>query len=147
MANNLTPGNSSINVINQKSSLEFNESIRINVLLEFSYTTVQKLIENYNVVIEERKFIFINEIVDDLIKQGFSYLNNSAISYFDEDLRTYIYLGIAPLQANMKFTFDYNKYQTSPNNEIFVVRNIFIMLNHLLGLMFNFIFLPFFKNL
>jgi len=74
--------------------------------------------------IEEKKQILLNEIIDDLIGQGHSYLNNSAMSYFDQDLQTYIYLGIAPLQAaNIKLNFDFPKYKNN-NKEIFIVRKI-----------------------
>ena len=101
MSNNLTLQNTQ----SSKQIIEFDDSIRIRIILEFSYSTMQKTIENYNVRIEEKKHILLNEIIDDLIGQGYNYINNSAMSYFDEDLQTYIYLGIAPLQANIKLNF------------------------------------------
>ena len=106
---------------NNKPILEFDDSVKIKIILQFSYSTHEKTIDNYNVRIEEKKQILINEIIDDLIGQGNSYLNNSAMSYFDEDLQTYIYLGIAPLQANIKLNFDYPKYKNN-NKEIFTVK-------------------------
>jgi len=105
--------------MNNKSSskpiLEFDDSVRIQIILQFSYSIVEKTIENYNVRIEDKKNILLNEIIDDLIGQGHTYLNNSAMSYFDEELQTYIYLGITPLQANIKLNFDYAKYKNNPN--------------------------------
>jgi len=123
MSNNLSleQNYSSFNIHN-KPILQFDDSVKIKINLEFAYTGYEKIIENYNVRIEEKNKILVNEIIDDLIGQGYSYLNNSAISYFDEDLQTYIYLGIAPLQANIKLNFDYSRYKNNPNQEIFIVK-------------------------
>lgn len=104
-----------------KPILEFDDSVKIKIILSFSYSKEEVIIENYSVRIEEKKHILINEIVDDLIGKDYNYINNYAISYFDEDLKIYIYLGIAPLQGNIKLNFDYEKYKFSDNSEIFVV--------------------------
>lgn len=121
---NLEQQNNSSLTNNKQQILEFDDSVRISIKLHFAYLTHEKIIENYNVRIEEKKQILINEIIDDLIGQGLNYLNNTAMSYFDEDLQTYIYLGIAPLQANIKLNFDYAKYKNNPNKEVFIVRKI-----------------------
>lgn len=135
MSNNiyLEPNSSSTNT-NNKPILEFDDSVKIKIILQFSYSTHEKTIENYNVRIEEKKQILLNEIIDDLIGQGYSYLNNSAMSYFDQELQTYIYLGVAPLQANIKLNFDYLKYKNN-NKEVFIV-NSFLFLNFFLTLFF-----------
>ncbi len=115
--NSLINNNSNI----KEKILQFDDSVKIKIILQFSYTTFEKNIDNYYVRIEDKKHILINEIIDDLILQGHSYLNSSAISLFDIDLKTYIYLGIAPLQSNIKLNFDYLKYKNNSNKDLFEV--------------------------
>lgn len=107
----------------KKQSLSFDESLKIKIILEFSYRTEIKEIENYWVRIDQKTQILLNEIIDDLIGQGLNYLKNSAISYYDEELKSYIYLGISPLKSNIRLNFDYEKF--SKNSEkIFEVKLI-----------------------
>ena len=107
---------------NAKQTLSFDESIKIKIILEFSYRNDIKEIENYWVRIDQKKQILLNEIVDDLIGQGYNYLRNSAISYYDDDLKSYIYLGISPLHSNIRLNFEYEKYKQSSDKEIFIVK-------------------------
>jgi hypothetical protein len=106
---------------NLKQTLSFDESIKIKIILEFSYRTEIKEINNYWVRIDQKKQILLNEIIDDLIGQGLNYLKNTALSYYDPELKSYIYLGITPIQSTIKLNFDYEKYSKNLEKEIFIV--------------------------
>jgi hypothetical protein len=107
---------------NLKQTLSFDESIKIKIIIEFSYRTEIKEINNYWVRIDQKKQILLNEITEDLIGQGLNYLKNTAMSYYDSELKSYIYLGISPLQSSIKLKFDYERFSKNAENEIFIVK-------------------------
>jgi hypothetical protein len=41
-------------------------------------------------------------LIDEIISKGFNNIDKSAISLYDEDLKLYVYLGIAPLETSVK---------------------------------------------
>ena len=41
-------------------------------------------------------------MIDEIISKGFNNIDKSAISLYDEDLKLYVYLGIAPLETSVK---------------------------------------------
>ena len=53
--------------------------------------------------------MLINDLLDELIAKGFTAIDKTAISLYDDDLKLFIYLGIMPLESSVKVTISKEK--------------------------------------
>lgn len=94
-ANNTDHNNSDKN--QDKSKLQ-----RINVTITYSYTTETNTIENILAKITSTNLLSLNDLIEDLIEnKNCKSLYDTAISYYDNDLKNYIYCGIYPFDINI----------------------------------------------
>lgn len=64
----------------------------------------------------ENSYVLANDLIDDLLSKGFNSIDKTAISLYDEDLKMFIHLGIAPLETTVKIPVPKEK------NKIFHVK-------------------------
>jgi hypothetical protein len=105
--NNYLPENS--NTDKYTSRIEKGDKSKINkikITVSFSYSNETLTFENIHPKIINSNSILLNELIEDLIEnKNCKGLQDTAISYYDNELNNYIYCGIYPFDINVSIPF------------------------------------------
>jgi hypothetical protein len=83
------------------------KAARVNVNLEFSYTSESKLYENIFPRLNNQKSIVLNDLIEELVEhKNCKSILDTSVSYYDEDIQVFIYCGVYPF--NCCVTIPYN---------------------------------------
>ena len=75
---------------------------QVNITLSYAYSEESNEISSVVLKVYENSYVLANDLIDELLSKGFNSIDKSAISLYDEDLKMFIYLGIAPLETTIK---------------------------------------------
>ena len=94
--------------------------VNCEIKLVFAYCDAHQTINNVNAIVyndsfEEKSYMLINELAKDLCNQKLIPLINIAISYYDEDLKVYIYCGKIPIKHQIIIPVDLELIKSNSN--------------------------------
>jgi len=78
------------------------DEINVKVKVTIAYTEEVLIYESINSKIYENSYILLNDILEEIVLRGNNQIDKSAISLYDEDLNTFIYIGTFPLESSVK---------------------------------------------
>lgn len=93
------------------------DTVKFMLKLQFAYSDYVKEIKNHNINIFDdtinnntKKFL-LNDVISDLLKQSdlTNILDNKAISFYDNELKSFIYCGIIPLNSQILIPYEDEK--------------------------------------
>ena len=79
--------------------------IQMNVIISYSYSSESHEYNNISIKLLNSNTFSLNELLDELIHKGLDF-TNTAISYFDEDLKTYLLCGKFPFTNIVTIPYD-----------------------------------------
>jgi hypothetical protein len=74
----------------------------VNITLCYAYSDESNELSGVNSKVYENSYVLANDLIDEVITKGYSNIDKTAISLYDEDLKLYVYLGMAPLDTTVK---------------------------------------------
>lgn len=95
---------------NTKSDHKKESQAVVNVVLTTSFSNEEKYFKELIATIKQNDSILLNDIIDELMHR--TSLDNCSISYYDNDLNTFVYCGLLPLTSNVYVPLDLNTSTT-----------------------------------
>jgi hypothetical protein len=103
------------------------DTIKLNIKILHAYTEETKIFQNQLINFNsEEKSMYLNEILETFSTKNNIDLKNKAISYYDFDLKYYVYCGIFPFNTQIIIPFDENALKSlqEPNTIQIKIRTI-----------------------
>lgn len=85
------------------------DGVKVNVHISYAYSEDNSIIKDIFVRYNDGNSFYLNDLMDDIISKGNNLVANSAISYYDNDLKTYMYCGIHPFNCNISIPINKNE--------------------------------------
>jgi hypothetical protein len=109
ITNSKTSSSLDNNLKNQNENNSKNlKAARVNVLITYSYSNESAQYNDVFPKLLNPNTILLNDLFEELVHKGCN-LNNTAISYYDSDLKTHIYCGIIPFACNVSIPYQFEE--------------------------------------